>query len=279
MIGEQGGSTSDSIGRGIRIAWGVGLIWWAAAAAQTAEGYESSQTAREAELRCQQALVKAKEERAAAEENLREALRLNGVLGRQLEQRYAQMAALQRQFHDLERSQGTSTARLTWLEQVLAAKQQAVDEAGKHPAEAHEARAALQERVKALEDAKSRLNDTLRDLQAAKAERDQLKAALSDRDNRLSRQTGSSGPSKATVYRVNDDYAFVVLSVKGIEWVQKGMAIALADGARVVATAQVTELDGTGFAVAEITHQADPFTPIHQGDIFLVTPLLPSELP
>ena len=89
-----------------------------------------------------------------------------------------------------------------------------------------------------------------------------------------STDSGSSKNSEVKVYQVNDEFNFVVLSIKGIEWAQKGMTIVLANDDNPVATAQLTELDGAGFAVAQITHKVDPVKQIRKGDVLMARPLL-----
>lgn len=83
---------------------------------------------------------------------------------------------------------------------------------------------------------------------------------------------GESVPVK--VYQVNEELEFVVISVKGIDWAKKGSAVLLANDREPVATVQLTELDQSGFAVAEITHKMDPMTHIQKGETLFARQLL-----
>ncbi len=87
--------------------------------------------------------------------------------------------------------------------------------------------------------------------------------------------TSTERGSPVKVYQVNDELGFVVLSIKDVDWAQKGMTCLLAaQNDEPVATVELTELDSEGFAVAQITHRMDPMKAVRKGDLLFVRQLL-----
>jgi hypothetical protein len=76
------------------------------------------------------------------------------------------------------------------------------------------------------------------------------------------------------IYQVDEELDFLVLSVKGIDWVKQGSTMMLINQTDPVATVELTELDSAGFAVAQITHRMDPLAQFHKGDVLFARPLM-----
>jgi hypothetical protein len=78
------------------------------------------------------------------------------------------------------------------------------------------------------------------------------------------------------VFQVNEEYDFLVLSMQGGTWAREGATVILEGGDdKPVVTVQLTELDGAGFAVAQIMRRMGPGVPIRKGDL-LFARLLPN---
>jgi hypothetical protein len=69
------------------------------------------------------------------------------------------------------------------------------------------------------------------------------------------------------IYQVNDELNFVVFSMSEAATMQAGAQLLLVDEDTPVATVQLTELDGEGFAVGQIVEMMNGAKPIRKGDL------------
>jgi chromosome segregation ATPase len=76
-----------------------------------------------------------------------------------------------------------------------------------------------------------------------------------------------------TVYQVNDEWGFLVVSMGEMGWATSGTELLLVSQDKPVVSVQLTELDGAGFAVAQITRTIDPAKQIRKGDLLFARPL------
>lgn len=85
----------------------------------------------------------------------------------------------------------------------------------------------------------------------------------------------SSDRYPVKIYQVNEELNFLVFSMEGMGWAKTGTQLLLLVDDVPIASVQLTELDGEGFAVAQITKVMDQSRQIRKGDFLFARPLMP----